>query len=93
MRHSFDANLFLGYVPVINDLLLIAGSHKTTVNRLLDQLQTHNPVLDELIRDGDYLTDKFADTDLDSHHNLSKDILDYNTNVTEKMFNTSQTVI
>ena len=39
--------------------------------------------------DGDYLTDKFPDAD----HNLSKDILDYNTNVTEKMFNSSQTVI
>ena len=46
-----------------------------------------------LMGDGDYLTDKFPDADLYPRHNLSKDILDYNTNVTEKMFNTSQTVI
>ena len=36
--------------------------------------------------DGDYLTDKFPDTDLDPCHNLSNDILDYNTNVTDKKF-------
>ena len=36
--------------------------------------------------DGDYLTDKFPDADLDPRHNLSKDILDYNTNVTDKKF-------
>ena len=43
-------------------------------------------VLDELMGDGDYLTDKFPDADLDPRHNLSKDILDYNTNVTDKKF-------
>ena len=39
--------------------------------------------------DGDYLTDKFPDADfadLDPRHNLSKDILDYDTNVTDKKF-------
>ena len=36
--------------------------------------------------DGDYLTDKFPDADLDPRHNLSNDILDYNTNVTDKKF-------
>ena len=36
--------------------------------------------------DGDYLTDNFPDADLDPRHNLSKDILDYNTNVTDKKF-------
>ena len=36
--------------------------------------------------DRDYLTDKFPYTDLDPHNNLSKDILDYNTNVTDKKF-------
>ena len=34
-------------------------------------------VLDELMGDGDYLTDNFPDADLDPRHNLSKDILDY----------------
>ena len=43
-------------------------------------------VLDELMGDGDYLTDKFPDADLDPRHNLSNDILDYNTNVTDKKF-------
>ena len=43
-------------------------------------------VPDELMGEGDYLTDKFPDADLDPRHNLSKDILDYNTNVTEKKF-------
>ena len=43
-------------------------------------------VLNKLMGDGDYLTDKFPDADLDPHHNLSKDILDYNTNVTDKKF-------
>ena len=33
-------------------------------------------VLDELMGDGDYLTDKFPDADLDPRHNLNKDILD-----------------
>ena len=36
--------------------------------------------------DGDYLTDKFPDADLDPCHNLSKDILDSNKNVTETKF-------
>ena len=36
--------------------------------------------------DGDYLTDKFPDADLDPRQNSSKDILDYNTNVTDKKF-------
>ena len=43
-------------------------------------------VLAELIGDGVCLTDKFPDADLDPRHNLSKDILDYNKNVTEKKF-------
>ena len=43
-------------------------------------------VLNKLMGDGDYLTDKFPDADLDPRHNLSKDILDYNKNVTEKKF-------
>ena len=38
------------------------------------------------MEDGDYVTDKFPDADLDPRHNLSKDILDYNKNVTEKKF-------
>ena len=36
--------------------------------------------------DGNYLTDKFPDVDLDPRHTLSKVILDYNTNVTDKKF-------
>ena len=40
----------------------------------------------ELMGDGDYSTDKFPYADLDPCHNLSKDILDYNTNVTDKKF-------
>ena len=46
--------------------------------------------------DGDYLTDNFPDADLDPRHNLSNDILDYNTNVTDKQarsLNTFQTLI
>ena len=38
------------------------------------------------MEDGDYLTDKFPYADLDPRYNLSKDILDYNTNVTDKKF-------
>ena len=43
-------------------------------------------VLNKLMGDGDYLTDKFPDADLDPSHNLSKDILDSNKNVTETKF-------
>ena len=64
----------------IDDLLLIAGSDKTT----------DYPVLDELMGDADYLDDKFPDADLDPCHSLNKDILDYNTNVPDKKFNTFQ---
>ena len=43
------------------------------------------------MEDGDYVTDKFPDADLDPRHNLSKDTLDNDTNVTEKKYNTFQT--
>ena len=46
-----------------------------------------------VLDDGDYLIDKFPDADLDPRHNLSKDILDYDTNVTDKKLNTFQTLL